>query len=562
MNAYCILLSYYQLDMSSDQYQVDDNVEFCLDDGQWCKGKITMNSNDGNYGVRYDDGVAEGVSIDKIRRIIDVSFQVGDIVEGNYRERGNFYKGKISSDKGDGTYDILYDDGESETDVRKECIRIINVSNDSSLNVVVTNYDEGTKVEGNYRGSGTWYHGKISNNRGDGFYDILYNDGESESRVASDCIRTIGNLVVESSLDGIASNLETGMKVEANYRGRGKYYPGKISNCYDNGMYEIKYDDGEVESSVGANMIRVLTSELFPSWSLEGQIAPIVMNGISIDSILGKIAEQIAILKDRSNEAKQISISITNKLGVDEKTIDTLTVDIKALQEKIDTVGSASVGSIYTPSAPTGNDIDSALLDQQFNAFHNKLATFADKMETYEKMLSDAKEENLAKSKKISQLEDMVQKLTIKATTNEKTIESNKAANIKDLKESSQILSRKIDDNSDKIIELENNVKNNSDLLKFDEYTKSFDIMNKKLEDLQSKMNIMGDTNRAVENRVKHFELLFNQLLEQIASAKENIDGLGARLEYEVTDKLNRLDRGNNSNLDAYSNTNIYLYLR
>lgn len=558
MNAYCILLSYYQLDMSSDQYQIDDNVEFCLDDGQWCKGKITMNSKDGNYGVRYDGGIVEGVSIDKIRRIIDVFFQVGDIVEGNYRERGNFYKGKISSDKGDGTYDILYDDGESETDVRKECIRIINVGNDSNLNVVVTNYGEGTKVEANYRGGGTWYPGKISNNRGDGFYDILYDDGENESRVASDYIRTIANLVVESSLDGIASNLEAGMKVEANYRGRGKYYPGKISNCYDNGMYEIKYDDGEVENSVGANMIRVLTIEQFPSWSLEGQIAPIVMNGISIDSILGKIAEQIAILKDRSNEAKQISISITNKLGVDEKTIDTLTVEIKALQEKIDTVGGVSA-SIYTPSAPSGNDIDSTLLDQQFNVFNNKLATFADKMEKYEKMLSDAKEENLAKSKKISQLEDMVQKLTIKATTNEKTIESNKATTIKDLKESSQLLSSKIDD---KILELENKAKNNSDLLKFDEYNKSFDIMNKKLEDLQSKMNIMGDTNRAVENRVKHFELLFNQLLEQIASAKENIDVLGARLEYEVTDKLNRLDRGNNSNLDAYSNTNIYLYLR
>ena len=62
-------------------------------------------------------------------------------------------------------------------------------------------------------------------------------------------------------------------------------------------------------------------------------------------------------------------------------------------------------------------------------------------------------------------------------------------------------------------------------------------------------MNLMNDSNRAVESRVKQFETLFNQLLEQIAAAKENIDSLGARVEYELTDRLNRLDRGNTNNI-------------
>ncbi len=48
---------------------------------------------------------------------------VGDRVEANYRGRGKFYSGKIKHDRGDGTYDIDYDDGESESRVKEELIR-------------------------------------------------------------------------------------------------------------------------------------------------------------------------------------------------------------------------------------------------------------------------------------------------------------------------------------------------------------------------------------------------------------------------------------------------------
>jgi len=48
---------------------------------------------------------------------------VGAKVEVNHYGRGKFYPGKISLDRGDGTYDILYDDGESESQVAKEMIK-------------------------------------------------------------------------------------------------------------------------------------------------------------------------------------------------------------------------------------------------------------------------------------------------------------------------------------------------------------------------------------------------------------------------------------------------------
>ena len=38
----------------------------------------------------------------------------------------------------------------------------------------------GAAVEANYGGEGEWFPGKITKVRGDGTYDILYNDGDKE----------------------------------------------------------------------------------------------------------------------------------------------------------------------------------------------------------------------------------------------------------------------------------------------------------------------------------------------------------------------------------------------
>ena len=50
--------------------------------------------------------------------------EVGDRVEGNYRGSNTWYSGKIASDSGSGTYTIHYDDGDTETDVKRSYIRL------------------------------------------------------------------------------------------------------------------------------------------------------------------------------------------------------------------------------------------------------------------------------------------------------------------------------------------------------------------------------------------------------------------------------------------------------
>jgi hypothetical protein len=50
--------------------------------------------------------------------------------------------------------------------------------------------------------------------------------------------------------------LEVGSLVEADYRGKGKYYSGKISRVRLNGTYDIDYDDGEKEMMVAKELIK------------------------------------------------------------------------------------------------------------------------------------------------------------------------------------------------------------------------------------------------------------------------------------------------------------------
>lgn len=50
------------------------------------------------------------------------------------------------------------------------------------------------KIEGNYKGKGTWYSGKIIRKHDDNTYDITYDDGELEANVLKDFIRAIPDI--------------------------------------------------------------------------------------------------------------------------------------------------------------------------------------------------------------------------------------------------------------------------------------------------------------------------------------------------------------------------------
>ena len=107
-------------------------------------------------------------------------------------------------------------------------------------------------MEARYRGRSKYYPGRIARDRGDGTYDIDYDDGEKETRVLEEYIKAAGGG------GGDGEGLRVGDKVEARYRGRSKYYPGKIARVHSDGTFDVNYDDGESERGVQRHLIRSL----------------------------------------------------------------------------------------------------------------------------------------------------------------------------------------------------------------------------------------------------------------------------------------------------------------
>ena len=85
------------------------------------------------------------------------------------------------------------------------------------------------------------------------WFDHTDDDGESETRVEA---RLITALDAGSDSDRRSDRLREGDKVEADYRGRGKFYKGKISRDRGDDTYDIAYDDGERETRVSKRLIR------------------------------------------------------------------------------------------------------------------------------------------------------------------------------------------------------------------------------------------------------------------------------------------------------------------
>jgi hypothetical protein len=112
------------------------------------------------------------------------------------------------------------------------------------------------KVEARYRGKLKWYPGKITRVRLDGTYDIDYDDGEKETNVEAELVRSVGGgKDDDDNKKSSKTKLEEGMKVEARYRGKLKWYPGKITRVRSNGTYDIDYDD---EQTLNINHIKII----------------------------------------------------------------------------------------------------------------------------------------------------------------------------------------------------------------------------------------------------------------------------------------------------------------
>ena len=292
-------------------FEVGEDVEARFQGkAKFYAGKITRKNRDGSYDVRYNDGDSESrVASHFIRRAqgrsgssksrgsprratMDSSdseaeerFAQGERIEARFKGKAKYFKGKISGVNSDGTYNIRYDDGDMEYDVRRDFIRKSAGSNSPRRlgNSRQTSEEQevgvGEEVEARYRGKSKWYPGVVTNRNYDGTFDITYDDGDVERRVKPSFVRPKGRAKQESSSSRFretstsprrrvsprressrskANNgqFARGDVVEARFKGKAKYYRGRIFRVKDNGTYDIRYDDGDTEHSVDPSLIR------------------------------------------------------------------------------------------------------------------------------------------------------------------------------------------------------------------------------------------------------------------------------------------------------------------
>ncbi|CAM9167814.1 unnamed protein product, partial [Phaeothamnion confervicola] len=246
---------------------------------RWYPGTVMrVRAGGTRFDIDYDDGEKEaGVTADRLRRPPrhgddrrdgggigggggdgggGGKLQVDDRIEANYRGEGRFYSGRVTRVRLDGTCDIDYDDGTKEERVRPAFVRRPVRAGDLAV---------GDRIEANYKGRGRWYGGRVARCRLDGSYDIDYNDGEKEERVARALIRfregeKSGDRGNGSDGGGgsTTGHLVAGSRVEANYKRRGRYYKGEISRVHGDSSCDIAYDNGERELRVEPALVYLL----------------------------------------------------------------------------------------------------------------------------------------------------------------------------------------------------------------------------------------------------------------------------------------------------------------
>jgi hypothetical protein len=154
----------------------------------------------------------------------------------------------------------------------------------------------GERVEVDFNGKGKFFPAVIYKMHPNSTYDIDFDDGDFQYRVNAAHIRYpyipgsdeeeppppfpatnmrdtapggggVGSGWEQTSVaaGGVglpmrSSQFAVGDRVEANFRGKGRYYPGHIVQCHANGTFDMLFDDSDYEFGMHPTLIRLLAA--------------------------------------------------------------------------------------------------------------------------------------------------------------------------------------------------------------------------------------------------------------------------------------------------------------
>lgn len=147
---------------------------------------------------------------------VTTKFKVGDKVEARWKG-GSYYKGTIAAVNADGTYNINYDDGDKESNVKEMNIKL-QATAAAEAPVGGTKFKVGDKVLANWKSGSRWWEAKVTGIDGPAISVKYDSDSTTDS---------LGPLSVAHYPSG-AATVKVGDKVVAKWTD-GKYYGGKVT---------------------------------------------------------------------------------------------------------------------------------------------------------------------------------------------------------------------------------------------------------------------------------------------------------------------------------------------
>ena len=244
--------------------------------GKDYEGKIKEAAKDGTYSVLYDDGETEteckrkNITVLKKKKEKSKALKKGQAVTAQFKGKGKFYKGKIAKVLDDDEYNVDFDDGDKDKNVARKCIKLVDdesSSDSDSPKKKMSKAKVGQKCKAKYRSKGTkFYPGKVSKVNSDGTLNVAYDDGDTDKNMNPSNVRLEGGDDSDSDSDSPKKKkkskaLKKGQAVTAQFKGKGKFYKGKIAKVLDDDEYNVDFDDGDKDKNVIRKCIKPVDDE-------------------------------------------------------------------------------------------------------------------------------------------------------------------------------------------------------------------------------------------------------------------------------------------------------------
>jgi hypothetical protein len=178
-------------------YSIGEDVEGLYGRGkEWYKAKVGLVTLEGKYNLLYEDGdIEDNVSIDRIRKIKSVSPKVN--TEAQDMKTAAAVSGDLNvkdeSNNNNRNNNSNTEDAVTSADVSRDVEKKLSQDNTANLELEVS-YSIGEGVEGLYGRGKEWYKAKISLVTLEGKYNLLYEDGDIEDNVSIERIRKIKSI--------------------------------------------------------------------------------------------------------------------------------------------------------------------------------------------------------------------------------------------------------------------------------------------------------------------------------------------------------------------------------